>query len=76
MKAHELAKQLLECENVEVIASIDISTGQLDANRRCFGDYCAGVNYLARLVSPERKEIVILFESVPPELEITNYNNG
>ena len=37
MKAHELARELLRCENYEVAASIDISTGDNDAFDRVFG---------------------------------------
>ena len=44
MKAHELAKQLLECVDFEVTASIDISTCDEDSHRRIFTNECFGIN--------------------------------
>ncbi len=44
MKAHELAKQLLTCKDVEVTASIDISNGEDDWDARIFTDEFFGIN--------------------------------
>ena len=44
MKAHDLADMLMLCPNVEVTASIDISTCDEDSGRRIFTNDCMGVN--------------------------------
>ena len=44
MTAHELAEQLLKCEDLEVTASIDISTCDEDSGRRIFTDEFFGIN--------------------------------
>lgn len=44
MKAHKLAELLLNCDNLEVTASIDISTCDDDSGRRIFTDNCIGIN--------------------------------
>ena len=59
MNSHELAKQLLSMPAVPVVASIDISTGDHDFDRRLFGS-CVGVNEIAN----DLGEVVILFESL------------
>jgi len=43
MKAHDLARELLECENLEVTVSVDRSTEE-DVDARVFGDTCHGIN--------------------------------
>lgn len=63
MKAHELAKKLLKSENFEVNASIDISTGDVDFDRRIFTESCVGVNNY----EGDYKEIIILFNSKPQD---------
>ena len=67
MKAHELAKYLLECENLNVVASIDISTNDDDSDRRIFTDGCLGVNN----INGDNGLITILFVSKPED----NYGN-
>lgn len=44
MKTHELAKYLLMCDDLEVTASIDISTCDDDSGRRIFTDEFFGIN--------------------------------
>jgi hypothetical protein len=66
MKAHELARELLKCNNFEVAASIDISTCDADSDRRIFTTETIGIN--AYNVSDGR-EIIILFSADP----IDNY---
>jgi len=68
MKSHDLAKQLLKGTNIDVIASIDISTNDDDHDRRIFCDECFGVNN----ISDTEREIVILFSAKPKD----NYNNN
>lgn len=59
MKAHDLAAQLLKCENLEVKASIDISKDE--DGRRLFTEACHGINSY----NGYRGEIIILFEAEP-----------
>lgn len=63
MKAHELAKQLLEAEDYEVTASIDISTNDDDNGRRIFTKDCFGLNNL----SGDGGVITILFDADPKD---------
>lgn len=44
MKAHDLARELLKCDNLEITASIDISSSAKNHSRRLFTDECFGVN--------------------------------
>lgn len=53
---HQLAAELLKCENVSVTVSVDISTCDEDAGRRAFGHTCMGVN------DRRAPEITVLFE--------------
>ena len=66
MKAHDLAAQLLECENYEIGASIDISTCEDDAGRRIQPGEFLGINDAAG----HGNEITLLFWSEPVD------NNG
>ena len=59
MKAHKLAEELLKCDNVEITASIDISTGDNDSGRRIFTDDCMGINSY----SDEGGFVTILFSA-------------
>ena len=68
MKAHELAKMLLEAEDYEVTASIDISTNDEDNDRRIFTKDCFGINSL----SGDGGVITILFDAEPKD----NYGNA
>lgn len=52
---HQLAAELLKCENVPVTASVDVSIGEIDAERRAFGFECLGIN------DTRAPEITILF---------------
>ena len=61
MKAHDLARELLKCDNETVIASIDISTGDSDSDRRIFTSECFGINSK----KANAQTIVILFASDP-----------
>lgn len=63
MTAHELAKQLLKCKDVEVQASIDISTNDNDIDRRIFTDSCIGINEY----NPNDGIVIILFSAVPKD---------
>jgi len=45
MKTHDLAKELLKGEDVEIEASIDISTCDGDSDKRIFTDQFFGINY-------------------------------
>ena len=65
MKAHELAQELLECEDLEVNASVDISTCDDDGGRRIFTVDCMGVNNY----SGDAGEITILFYAHPEDNE-------
>lgn len=67
MKAHDLAKHLLNCEDVEVCASVDISTGDEDSDRRIFTEDCMGVNSY----NGDSGKITILFYANPSD----NYGN-
>lgn len=68
MKAHELAKQLLESEDYEVTASIDISTCDIDSDRRIFTKECIGINN----TNGDNNIITILFSAIPND----NYGNS
>jgi len=61
MKAYELARSLLSCEDLPVSASIDISTGDSDSGRRVFTEECFGVNNKSGVAG----EIVICFYAPP-----------
>ena len=63
MKAHELAKLLLESENLEVNASIDISTCDDDSDRSIFTINCMGINNSGG----DAGEITILFFANPED---------
>ena len=63
MRAHELAKMLLEAEDYEVIASIDISSNDEDSDRRIFTRDCFGVNNLRG----DAGKITILFDAEPED---------
>ena len=65
MKVHDLANELLKCDNVEVTASIDISVNDDDNGRRLFSDSCMGINSY----NDEGGFITILFSAEP----IDNY---
>lgn len=65
MKAHELAELLLKCENLEVTASIDISTNDDDSGRRIFADNCRGINNY----KGDGGNITILMDSEPYDNE-------
>lgn len=39
MKSHELAKIMLSAPDGEITCSVDISTSDSDADRRCFGTF-------------------------------------
>lgn len=67
MKAHDLARHLLRCENLEVTASIDISTCDEDSDRSIFTTDCRGIN----LFTGEDGIITILFDANPED----NYGN-
>jgi hypothetical protein len=68
MKAHDLAKYLLECENLDVTASVDISTNDEDSDRRIFTDECFGINNKFG----DGGVITILFDAKPKD----NYGNA
>lgn len=53
---HQLAAELLKCENAPVSVSIDISTCDEDSGRRAFSSACIGIN------DRRAPEITILFE--------------
>jgi hypothetical protein len=67
MKAHDLAQYLLKCQNLEVTASIDISTNEEDSDRRIFTTDCFGVNN----IRGDDGVITVLFEAKPED----NYGN-
>ena len=67
MTTHELARELLKCPDIEVQASIDISSGDNDFDRRIFTNACMGVNDY----NPHNNEITILFSAIPKD----NYDN-
>lgn len=68
MKAHELAEMLLKSKNYEVTASIDISTGDEDNDRRIYTKDCFGINSL----NGDAGVITILFDAKPKD----NYGNA
>ena len=68
MTSHELARKLLKCEDLEVTASIDISTGDDDSDRRIFTKDCFGVNSFAG----DAGKITVLFEADP----VDNYKKS
>ncbi len=53
---HQLAAELLKCENVPVYISIDVSTCENDAERRAFSHDFLGVN------DKQTPEIMLLFD--------------
>ena len=63
MTAHELARELLESEDFELEASIDISTGDNDSDRRIFATNCRGVNSS----SGDGGVITLLFDADPKD---------
>lgn len=67
MTSHELARELLECKDFEVTASLDISTGDDDNMRRIFTKECFGVNNY----SGDAGVITILFGADPVDNEGT-----
>ena len=71
MTAHELAEQLLKCEDLEVTASIDISTCDEDSGRRIFTDEFFGINsYLGDGYNSGCARITLLFGAEA----VDNYN--
>ena len=68
MTAHELGKYLLECEDLEVTASIDISKNEDDGDRRIFTNDCNGINSM----TGDGGIITILFDAYPKD----NYGNA
>jgi len=56
MDTHELAKLLLSTKNKKLTASIDISTGDVDSDRRIFTEEFFGINDIN-----DDNEIVLLF---------------
>jgi hypothetical protein len=63
MTSHELARELLKCEDLEVTASLDISTGDDDSGRRIFTNGCFGVNNF----TGDAGVITILFDADPKD---------
>jgi len=53
---HQLAAELLKCENVPVYVSIDISTCGNDAGRKAFSNGFLGINY------KQAPEVILLFD--------------
>ena len=45
MRSHDLARELLKAPDGEIRCSVDISTGEHDADDRCFGEF-ADINSL------------------------------
>ena len=68
MTAHELGEYLMECENFEVTASIDISKNDDDNDRRIFTKECFGINS----ITGRGGVITILFDAEPKD----NYGNA
>lgn len=54
MLSHELAKELMKHQNMEIIISIDVSTGEEDFGKRVFADIVG--------VQADNNEVVILGE--------------
>tara|TARA_R100000365_G_C2745106_1_gene73878 strand:- start:548 stop:757 length:210 start_codon:yes stop_codon:yes gene_type:complete len=63
MKAHDLARLLLESKNLDIRASIDISTNDKDKDRRIFTFDCHGVNNK----NGDGDIITILFDANPED---------
>ena len=61
MKAHELANILLNCPDLEITGSVDISTSDKDSQRTIFTNACVGVND----DTGDNGEIIILFSAIP-----------
>ena len=60
MRSHEMAKILLEAPDGKVVCSVDISTGEDDANARCFGEF-EEINSLPSDVGFGSNEVQLLF---------------
>jgi hypothetical protein len=56
--SHKIARELLRLPNRELTVSIDISTGDHDADRRVFSGEYYGINDI------EHEEIVLLFGGI------------
>lgn len=52
---HQLAAELLECENVPVTVSVDVSKSEADFERRAFSTEYLGIN------DKRAAEITVLF---------------
>ncbi len=55
---HQLAAELLKCENVPVTISIDVSTGDDDAGHRAFSLEYLGIN------DKRASQITLLFDGI------------
>ena len=61
MRSHELAKELLEAPDGEIVCSVDISTCEGNAEDRCFGENFEGINSLPTDEGFGSDEVVLLF---------------
>ena len=66
MNTHELARLLLSTKDKEIVASIDISTGDDDNDRIIFTNEFFGINNIN-----DDNEVMLLFGAEPKD----NYNN-
>lgn len=63
MTSHELARELLKAPDLEVAASIDISTGEDDYDRRIHTFDTRGVNF----GEYSNNQVMILFDAEPKD---------